>query len=43
MAAGLISGMGYLGYAVLFFLLVGAAMFLLNSSRFGMKKTNWFL
>ena len=38
MAAGLISGMGYLGYAVLFFLLVGAAMFLLNTSRFGMKK-----
>ena len=43
MAAGLISGMGYLGYAVLFSLLVGAAMFLLNTSRFGMKKTNWFL
>ena len=38
MAAGLISGMGYLGYAVLFSLLVGAAMFLLNTSRFGMKK-----
>lgn len=35
MAAELISGMGYLGYAVLFSLVVGAAMFLLNTSHFG--------
>ena len=35
MAAGLISGMGYLGYAVLFFFVIGASMFLLNTSRFG--------
>ena len=35
MAAELISGMGYLGYAVLFSLVVGAAMFLLNTSDFG--------
>ncbi len=39
MADGLISGMGYLGYAVLFSLVVGAAMFLLNTSRFGMEKS----
>lgn len=38
MGAGLIAGMGYLGYAVLFALLLGLAMFLLNLSGFGGKK-----
>jgi hypothetical protein len=35
MAAGLICGMGYLGYAVLFSIVMGAAMMLLNQFGFG--------
>ena len=38
MAAGLIAGMGYLGFAVLFSLIMGAVMFVLNVTRFGVKK-----
>lgn len=40
MGAGLIAGMGYLGYAVLFSLLLGLAMFLLNLLGFGGKKAH---
>jgi hypothetical protein len=39
MAAGLITGMGYLGYAVLFTLVMGAAMLLLNQFNFGVPKS----
>jgi hypothetical protein len=35
MASGLICGMGYLGYAVLFSVVMGAAMLLLNQFSFG--------
>jgi hypothetical protein len=38
MAAGLICGMGYLGYAVLFSVVMGAAMVLLNQFGFGASK-----
>ena len=38
MAAGLIAGMGYLGFAVLFSLIMGAVMFVLNVTGFGVKK-----
>ena len=38
MAIGLATGMGYLGYAILFFLLIGAAMLLLGSCSFGEAK-----
>lgn len=38
MGAGLVAGMGYLGYAVLFTLVLGAAMFLLNLSGLGGKR-----
>lgn len=38
MGAGLISGMGYLGYAVLFTLILGLAMILLNFIGFGAQK-----
>ena len=39
MAAGLVAGMGYLAYAVLFSLIMGGVMFLLNVSGFCAKKT----
>ena len=39
MASGLIAGMGYLAYAVLFSLIMGGVMFLLNVSGFCAKKT----
>lgn len=38
MAAGLIVGMGYLAYAVLFALLVGAALFVLVQTDFGSNR-----
>lgn len=38
MGAGLVAGMGYLGYAVLFAVVLGAVMLLLNVSRFGEKQ-----
>ncbi len=40
MGAGLITGMGYLGYAVLFTLILGCAMLLLNNSCFGSSKNH---
>lgn len=39
MGAGLITGMGYLGYAVLFSLILGVLMLLLNLLSFGSKKS----
>lgn len=39
MALGLVLGMGYLVFAVLFFLVIGAAMLLLSVLRFGEQKT----
>lgn len=38
MGAGLICGMGYLGYAVLFSLILGIAMFILNKLNIGADK-----
>lgn len=38
MGAGLICGMGYLGYAVLFALILGLAMFVLNKINIGADK-----
>jgi hypothetical protein len=38
MGAGLITGMGYLGYAVLFAVILGAVMILLNKVGFGADK-----
>jgi hypothetical protein len=38
MAAGLITGMGYLGYAILFSVVLGAAMLLLNQFGFRSRK-----
>lgn len=38
MSAGLVAGMGCLGYAVLFALILGGIMLLLNVTRFGEKK-----
>lgn len=38
MGAGLISGMGYLGYAILFALVLGLAMFLFTQLGLGVKK-----
>lgn len=38
MALGLATGMGYLAFAVLFLLLVGAAMLILSATRFGEEK-----
>ena len=40
MGAGMVAGMGYLGYAVLFTLLVGLAMLVLNMIGFGHKKSS---
>jgi hypothetical protein len=40
MAAGLITGMGYLGYAILFSVLMGVVMLLLNQFHFGASKNN---
>ena len=40
MAAGLIAGMGYLAFAVLFAVIMGAVMFFLNISGFGAKKAD---
>ncbi len=37
MGAGLICGMGYLGYAILFTLILAVVMMLLNNCSFGMK------
>ncbi len=39
MGAGMIAGMGYLGYAALFTLLLGAVMLGLNMAGFGLKKS----
>ncbi len=39
MALGLVLGMGYLAFAVLFFLVIGAAMLLLSVLHFGEQKT----
>lgn len=39
MGAGMIAGMGYLGYAVLFTLILGMVMLLLNMVGFGLKKS----
>lgn len=38
MGAGLITGMGYLGYAILFSLILGVMMLLLNLLNFGSRK-----
>lgn len=38
MGAGLVTGMGYLGYAVLFSIILGAAMFLFTHTGLGIKK-----
>jgi hypothetical protein len=40
MAAGLITGMGYLGYAILFSVLMGVVMLLFNQFHFGASKNN---
>ena len=40
MAAGLIAGMGYIGYAVLFVLIVGSSSMILTKSRFGETNTS---
>lgn len=40
MAAGLIAGMGYLAFAVLFAVIMGAVMFFLNVSGFGVRKAD---
>jgi hypothetical protein len=40
MAMGFVTGMGYLFYAILFFVLIGAASMLLTLSRFGEKGTD---
>lgn len=40
MGAGLIAGVGYLGYAVLFTIIVCAAMIILNVTKFGQMKEN---
>ena len=40
MGTGLVTGMGYLGYAVLFALIIGAMMFLLNITGFGTVNTS---
>lgn len=40
MGTGLITGMGYLGYAVLFALIIGLMMFILNISGFGKGSTS---
>ena len=39
MGAGMIAGMGYLGYASLFVLILGMVMLLLNMMGFGLKKS----
>ena len=39
MGAGMVAGMGYLGYAVLFAVLLGLVMLGLNMSGFGLKKS----
>lgn len=39
MGAGMIAGMGYLGYAALFTLILGTVMLLLNMMGFGLKKS----
>lgn len=39
MGAGLICGMGYLGYAVLFSIILGCAMLLLNKLNIGLDKS----
>jgi uncharacterized membrane protein YhiD involved in acid resistance len=41
MASGLICGMGYLGYAVLFSVVMGAAMLLFNQFGFGISKDSF--
>mgnify|MGYP000072541425 FL=1 len=40
MGAGLIAGVGYLGYAVLFTIIVCVAMIILNVTKFGQMKEN---
>lgn len=40
MGTGLVTSMGYLGYAVLFALIIGAMMFLLNITGFGTVNTS---
>jgi hypothetical protein len=39
MAAGLVTGMGYIGYAALFVLVIGAAGMALAASRIGQTRT----
>ena len=39
MGAGMVAGMGYLSYAVLFAVLLGLVMLVLNMSGFGLKKS----
>ena len=39
MGAGLVTGMGYLGYAVLFAVVLGLVMLLMNVCGFGLKKS----
>jgi len=39
MGAGLVTGMGYLGYAVLFAVVLGFVMLLMNVCGFGLKKS----
>ena len=41
MGAGLITGMGYLGYGVLFTLILGAAMMLYNAVSLGVRQGNF--
>lgn len=38
MALGLATGMGYIGYAIIFFVIIGAVMFLLTAIGFGETK-----
>lgn len=40
MALGLATGMGYIGYAVIFFVIIGGMMFLLTHIGFGNKKAS---
>jgi len=40
MAVGLVTGMGYIGVAVIFLLIIGATIILLFTVRFGEKTTN---
>ncbi|OYP09709.1 DUF4956 domain-containing protein, partial [Lachnotalea glycerini] len=39
MALGLTTGMGYIGYAVIFFIIIGIVLLVLSASRFGEKNS----